>query len=150
MSRDLQYRKAVKQAIEGVVVNVNGFDITVPIYDSKMESDEPIYAILTNQSAIWDGNFHQKQWQCMIEIEVYHRQQDSATYDYIDVVGNEFEERLLADRVGLPSGLLYTSGWEMVNMFLSSANNIKLKEYQGGAGNIALKIMQFTSKILKR
>lgn len=148
MSREEAYRMSIYYALENIVVNYNGEPFQVPVYDSKLESEANIYVILASQTAIWNGNFVQKQWQCMIEIEIYHHQQDSATFKLVDEVSEIIENKILA-ATPMQSLILQPAEWQIMNTYLSSVNALKLRGYQSNAGTLINKTLQFTSQLLK-
>jgi hypothetical protein len=149
MDRDQAYRFAIHEAIKNIQVDI-GFGIfTPPIYDSKLESDDNLYVLYASQTSQWDGNYAQNRWICNIDIEIHHRQQDSATFDGVDLVGEAVEGSILNSSKPVASVLVAPPGWQIETTILTSSNSIKLGMTQGGAGLEVLKILQFSSKILK-
>lgn len=148
MSRDKIYRDAIYQVLQGITVDYNGVLVSVPVFDRKMEDDSNLYIILSSQTAIWDGNFTQKAWQCMLEIEVFHHQQDSATFDITDDVSEIIENRIFA-ATPMSNNFAQVAGWQIINTYLSSSNSLKLAGYQSNAGTLINKTLQITSKIIK-
>lgn len=148
MDRDQAYRYAINEAIKNIIVDIGFGPFTPPIYDSKLESNENIYVLYASQTSQWDGNFSQNRWDCNIDIEIHHRQQDSATFEGVDLVGEAIENSVLSTKP-VASILNMPAGWKAETTILTSANSVKLGETQGGAGLEVIKILQFSSKIVK-
>ena len=148
MDRDQVYRYAVNEAIKNIQVDIGFGPFTPPIYDSKMESNDNIYVIFASQTSQWDGNYSQNRWDCNIDLEIHHRQQESATFDAVDLVGEAIENSILGVKP-VASNLVAQPGWKIETTILTSANSVKLGEIQGGSGLEVIKILQFSSKIVK-
>jgi hypothetical protein len=148
MDREQAYRFAINEAIKNIQVDIGFGPFTPPIYDSKLEADDNLYVIYASQTAQWAGNFSQKRWDCNIDIEIYHRQQNSATFEAVDLVGEAIENSVMGEKP-VASILSAPPGWQIETTILTSANSVKLQEEQGGAALMVIKILQFSSKIVK-
>lgn len=154
MSREKAIRLGVYAALNSINITVDNESFAVPVYDSKVENDDSItsnmYIILadqfsTNQQTM-SGNFFKSN----ITIEIYHKQQESATFDYVDEIGEVIENRIILSNDRDLLGITQSDGWKISGGYLNSSSNVKLQMFQGGAGVITNKTMLFTFTIIKQ
>lgn len=147
MNRDKAYRTAVMAALENLSIDLGDGPISVPVYDSKLETNDQLYVLVESQTAQADHNYALLMWRCTIELSIYHVQQNSATLDVVDMVSDEIENRLLvAPGVG---NLAAQTGWQVDGMYLASSNSLKMSGYKSEAGTLVNKILQFSSQTIK-
>lgn len=147
MNREKAFRKSVYDALQNIQITVDGSIVDVPVYDQKLESDDLIYIIIDSQSAVWIGDFVARKWNCSVDIEIKHKQQDSAVFDIVDDVGEEIENRLITTVPAL-TGIIAQPGWRMMNNVISSVSNLKLQETQS-SGFVSSKLIVFSSQLIK-
>jgi hypothetical protein len=155
MNREKAYRQSVYETIgdlspgstvRTIPVNIPDVGIIqVPVYDSKLESDELLYVILASQTATDIGNYVLFQWLSGIDIEIYHLQQNSATFDIVDAVAEEIEQRILHS-----AGLAAQPGWDISCTYLNGASNLKMRSYKSEAGIEIVKTLNFNSTLIKK
>lgn len=150
MNREKAIRKGICDLLNGVLyTDLGDGSFNVPVYDSKIESTENVYVIISNQFSIYDGDFTRYRWKSTIEIDIFHTQQNSATNDIVDDICEQIESLLLNSSTPIGSGIIQQDGWKITNVTLSSVSNIRIKQYQGEAGIIANKNLQFNFIISK-
>lgn len=149
MNRETAVRKAFYEAIKTLAIVIPGDNTyAVPVYDSKTESNESFYVIIATQTAQWDGDFVLYKWRANIDIEIYHLQQESATFDIVDLISDEIEKIVLNTMYPTGSGVVQQAGWDIHNVFLQSANSFKMKGVQSGTE--MQKVLTFSSIIIKQ
>jgi hypothetical protein len=145
VNRDKAIRYAFYQAIQAL--NVNGADI--PVYDAKVESNEGLYVIMSTQFATRTGNLKLYMWRASIDIEIYHNQQNSATNDLVDDVGEAIENIISPFPDPIGSGIVQQNGWDITDVYLNTSTNVKLASYMDNAGTTVNKTLQFNCTIIK-
>jgi len=152
MNREKAHRQAVLDVLLNLTVNIDlgsGVQsVVIPVYDNKLESDENIYVLLEAQTAQNESAFPVLIWRGIIEVSIYHTQQDSATFDIIDAIGEEVENKII-NAPGI-SNFAPQTGWQISNTYLNSVNSLKYQEYKDGGGTVVQKIMQFSSQLIKK
>jgi homoaconitase/3-isopropylmalate dehydratase large subunit len=151
MNREKAIRSVFYQALTNANMQITIDDIVyqVPVYDSKMETDDQIYVVISNQFSIRNATLQAKQWRSTIEIDIYQSQQNSATNDFIDDIGELIEGVITpGNREGI-SGLPDVSGWLITNVFVNSVSNIRLKNFKDNAAVVVNKNIQFQLLITK-
>lgn len=148
MNREKAYRTAIDMVLQNLSVNINGTPVVVPVYDSKLESNSDLYVIYGAQISQRDGTLHCRRWRTTMELEICHRQQESATMDWVDDVSEEIENRVFTT---LPDTDTFTAvpGWLIQLTNLETAQTFKMREVQGGSGLIVIKLLQISSLITK-
>src|ERR1044072_7256894 len=127
MNREQAIRTSFFETLDGMSVNIPGAGlVTVPVFSNKDESEEPLYVLITSQFAQNRSNLARESWKCNIEIEIYHTQQNSATYDYVDLVSDKIEN--LINPTGQPNdaALPDKNGWRYNAVQLESANSMTM------------------------
>jgi|SRR6478752_1936627 len=150
MNREQAVRNGFYEVLKGMSVNIPGEGpVTVPVFSNKDESEETLYAIITSQFAQNRSNLARECWKCNIEIEIYHVQQNSATYDYVDLVSDKIEQ--LINPLGLPNGssLPPQSGWQLNVVQLESVNSMTMRIGQAKARLTVAKMLQYSLIITK-
>jgi hypothetical protein len=153
MNREKAIREGFYQTLKNMTVTIPDVGLfTVPVYSNKNESDEELYVLITNQFSQNRSNLALSQWKGTIAIEIYHTQQNSATYDYVDIVSSKIEELILpAEPVyNNPDGLTPQVGWEFRAVELRDVNSMALTLGQAGAQTVVLKQLQFSLIITKK
>src|SRR4051812_7849446 len=96
MNREKAVREGFYQVLNGMVVDLPGEGpLAIPVYSNKNESDESVYVLITNQFGQNRSDMSAYRWKENITIEVYHLQQNSANYDFVDVISDKIEELVL-------------------------------------------------------
>lgn len=152
MNREQVIRTAVYEAIKGQLqITVAGNNIDVPVYDSKLESNDQVYVLLTNQAATYTGDLHRFRWRCSVTVEIVHRQTDSAVKDVLDLVSDKIEDIILFAPTGRPggNGLIQQQGWTMHNVVLNTVNSLIMELPGNGADIYMQKILEFNLDIMK-
>lgn len=145
MDRDKAIRYAFYQAIQNLTFNSQ----VVPVYDSKVESSEGLYVIISTQFASRVGNLKLYMWKASIDIEIYHNQQNSATNDLVDDVGALIEKAVEPYPDPTGSGIVQQVGWDITDVYLTNSTNVKISNYNGGSGITVNKTLQFNCTIIK-
>jgi hypothetical protein len=147
MNREKAYRQAVYEILTGISIDLGYGSIPIPIYDNKLESDEDIYILLEAQTAQNESAFPLYVWRCTLELSIYHTQQNSATFDAVDMVCEIIEDRVTTSPGANNFGL--QSGWQISNTYLQSSNSLKYQDYKESAGTVVQKIIQLSSQLIK-
>lgn len=152
MDREKAIREGFYQTIKNMTVTLpDGTLFTVPVYSNKNESDEELYVLITSQFGQNRSPLTGYIWKCTISIEIYHTQQNSATYDYVDIVGSKIEELILPNEpvYNNPDKLTAQPGWRFSCVELRDTNSMALKLAQNSAATIVTKQLQFSLTISK-
>lgn len=144
MNREQAVRNGFFQTLEGMSVNIPGVgSVTVPVFSNKDESDQELYVLITSQFAQNRSDMAVKRWKCNIELEIYHTQQNSATYDYVDIVSDRIEQLTMPGNPN-ESGLTAQTGWRFNNLQLESVNSMTMRMGQAKARLTVAKMLQFS------
>lgn len=148
MNRETAIRQGFFEALQSVSIIIPGEGpLAVPVYSNKNESDETLYALITSQFAQNRSDMAVYRWKSTLEIEIYHVQQNSATFDYVDLVSDKIEEIVLPPITG--NGLVPQTGWQFHALQLESVNSMQLRIGQNKARITVLKSLQFSLIISK-
>lgn len=153
MNRETAVREGFYQTLKNLSVTIpNVGPISVPVYSNKNESDEEMYVLITGQFAQNRSNLTCYQWKGVITLEIYHLQQNSATYDYVDIIGDKIEELILpaSPLYNNQDGLTAQAGWQFSCVELRDVNSMALTLGQSGAQTTVLKQLQFSLIISKK
>lgn len=152
MNREKAVREGFYQTLKNMQVNIPDVGLfNVPVYSNKNESDEEMYVLITGQFAQNRSSMTSYHWRETITLEIYHNQQNSATYDYVDIIGDEIE-RLILPAIPLynnPDGLTPQPGWQFSALELRDVNSMALTLGQNKAACTVLKQLQFSLTISK-
>lgn len=148
MNREKAYRQSILDALAGMQVDYGEGLVDVPVFDNKLEDTSNIYVLIEAQTAQNDSNFVQPVWRCMLEISIYHVQQNSATADVVDAVSEEIENRL--SNKPWQGLIISPAEWTITNTVLASVNSFKYASYADSAGTVVQKILQFNSQLIKQ
>jgi len=123
-------KNSIFQALTGLVVNGN----PVPVYDSKLESPEDLYVIISTVFSVRTGNLSIYQYKATLVVEIFHQQQNSATNDLVDDVGEAIENIIMPDNTPVPgtASLPDQPGWLLIEPYVSSASNVCITGVPGG------------------
>lgn len=152
MNREKAIREGFYQTLKNMTVILPGVGLfSVPVYDNKNESDEEIYVLITSQFGQNRSTLAAQMWKAVITLEINHTQQNSATYDFVDIVSDEIERLILA---AIPTynnsdGLTQQSGWQFSCVELRDVNSMALTLGQNRAQTTVLKQLQFSLIISK-
>jgi hypothetical protein len=147
MNRDAAYRYMVYSLLQAIQIDPGTGLIDIPVFDEKLEDDALIYVILDSQTAVNASNFVNHCWNCTIDIQISHKQQNSATFEIVDQVSQEIESRLL-NATPSKNNFPAVTGWNVFNTILNSSSNLKLQSTQD-SGFESIKILQFSSQLVK-
>jgi hypothetical protein len=152
MNREKAVREAFYQTLKDMQVTIPDVGLfTVPVYSNKNESDEEMYVLITGQFGQNRSTLAAYMWKEVITIEITHTQQNSATYDYVDIISDEIE-RLILPAIPLyvhSDGLTAQSGWQISCVELRDVNSMALTLGQNRASTTVLKQLQFSLIISK-
>lgn len=152
MNREKAIREGFYQTLKNMTVTLPEVGLfPVPVYSNKNESDEEMYVLLTGQFGQNRSNLTGYHWKEVITLEIYHTQQNSATYDFVDIISDKIEE-LILPAVPLylnPDGLTRQEGWKFDCVELRDVNSMALTLGQNRAQTTVLKQLQFSLIISK-
>lgn len=152
MNREKAVREGFYQSLKNMQVTIPEVGLfPVPVYSNKNESDEEMYVLITGQFGQNRSNLTCYQWKEVVTIEIYHTQQNSATYDYVDIISDKIEELILPaiPLYNNPDGLTAQQGWQFSCVELRDINSMALMLGQNGAQTTVLKQLQFSLIISK-
>jgi len=153
MNREQAVREGFYQSLKGMIVDLPGEgSLAVPIYSNKNESDELVYVLITNQFGQNRSDMAVYRWKENITIEIYHTQQNSANYDFVDTISEKIESLILPTQpiYGAPDNLLTPQpGWDFRNVQLESAQSYPLNFGQNRAETVVYKQLVFSLLISK-
>lgn len=154
MNREKALRKGVYEALfeNLVLVGYTGplENYVVPVYDSKLETPDEVYCLITTQFSIYDGNFTKYSWRATIELEIFHMQQNSATNDVVDDIGEAIEAIIIPTQKPTGNGIIQQPGWLITNVQCDSVTNLKMRMFQDNAATVVSKTIQFKTTIIKQ
>jgi len=149
MNRETAVRNGFYQALEGLSVAIpDEGTITVPLSSNKNESDSNLYVLIESQFAQNRSDMAVYRWKATLELVIYHQQQNSATFDYVDIVSDKIES-LLLPAIPNSNNLVPQSGWAFHALQLESVNSMQLTLGQNKAKTVVAKSMQFSLIITK-
>jgi len=153
MNREKAVREGFYQVLQNMIVDLPGEGpLAVPVYSNKNESDELVYVLITNQFGQNRSDMAVYRWKENITIEIYHIQQNSANYDYVDAISEKIESLILPAQpiYGAPDSLLVAQqGWDFKNVQLESAQSYPLNFGQNTAETVVYKQWVFSLLISK-
>lgn len=154
MNREQAVREGFYQRLNGMVVDLPGEGpLTVPVYSNKNESDEIVYVLITNQFGQNRSDLAIYRWKVNLTIEIYHIQQNSANYDFVDAISDKIEELILPAQpiYANPSTLLIEQqGWAFNAVQLESTHSYPLSLGQSTAQTVVYKQLVFSLLISKK
>lgn len=153
MNREKAIREGFYQSLKNMTITLPGGGLFfVPVYSNKNESDEEMYVLITAQFAQNRSSLTNYQWKATITLEIYHTQQNSATYDYADIISDKIEELILpvAPLYNNQDGLTPQTGWQFSCVELRDVNSMALTLSQNRAQTTVLKQLQFSLIISKK
>lgn len=148
MNREKAYRQAVYDVLQNIAVDVNGLLTNVPVYDNKLEGDVDLYVLFEAQTAQNESAYPLQIWRSVIEVSIYHTQQDSATFSIVDDITEIIEDRILQSHN--INKFATQTGWQIDNTYLTSVNALKYESFKDGAGTVVQKILQISSQLIKQ
>lgn len=145
----MQREKAIRYSFMEALQNLTVDGIAIPVYDSKDESNEQVYVILSTQFSQRTGNLSILQWKCTMDIEIYHNQQNSATNDIVDNIAEAIEAIIEPNPVPVNFSLPPQTGWIFADVYCSTTSNIKMANYKNESGVTVNKTLQFSLTVIK-
>jgi hypothetical protein len=152
MNREKAIREGFYQTLKNMSVTLPELGLfLVPVYSNKNESNEEMYVLITSQFGQNRSNLTSYQWKEVVTLEIYHTQQNSATYDFVDIISDEIERLILPEipLYGNPDGLTPQPGWQFSCVELRDINSMALTLGQNRAQTTVLKQLQFSLIISK-
>lgn len=143
MNRDKAVRMSFFDALNGELTYNS---VAVPISDMKLETDAPVYVLITRQTAtLSPQNYDTFIWETTLTLEIHSVHQDSVTKDIVDEVGEQIEQIIIGTSPQ-DNGLVQQEGWVIDNVYLSNSS------YGGdylkhGDSNYVIKLLTFTQTI---
>lgn len=150
MNREQAVREGFYQRLNGLTVDLPGEGpLSVPVYSNKNESDELVYVLITNQFAQNRSDLAVYRWKVNLTIEIYHIQQNSANYDFVDAISDRIEEIILPSQMNADTLLATQPGWRFNNVQLESTHSYPLSFGQNTAQTVVFKQLVFSLLISK-
>ncbi len=152
MNREQAIRNGFYETLKNMEVTLpEGGLFSVPVYSNKNESDEELYVLITSQFGQNRSTLTNYMWKCTLSIEIFHTQQNSATFDYVDTVAEKIEQLILPPEPVYQNrdGLTDQPGWRFSCVELRDTNSMALTLGQNKAATVVTKQLQFSLTISK-
>lgn len=142
-NREKSIRDAVFQALNG---NLSYNSDEVFVYDSKLEGEDDLYVLITDQTAQYSGNFAEHAWDCSIILQIVSRTADTISRDIIDEVSKQIED-IIIESLPTLNGLVTQLGWQIINNSLGNVTytNFTMTDTQSAI----TKLLTFNQKVVK-